>query len=113
RHHQVTSAPSSEVNASKWSRRDVPIPLSITGKRKAVSTAPILAKEAAKPAPMPRTLVGKTSPAIKYVMALGPRFVMKLKSMKPAKMKKSLVLPSKFDETAASIRPAAQPMKPK
>jgi hypothetical protein len=55
------------------------------GNRNAVATAPILAKAAAKPAP--RIAVGKTSPASRYVYAFGPRLLMKLKGMKPVKMR--------------------------
>jgi len=47
-----------------YSKVAMPMSLSRMGKRKLVITAPILAKEAAKPAPTPRTFVGKTSPAM-------------------------------------------------
>jgi hypothetical protein len=47
------------------SRRSVPISLSRIGNRNAVRTAPILANDAANPAPAPRIEIGNTSPAIR------------------------------------------------
>jgi hypothetical protein len=82
----------------------VPILRSSRGKRKAVRTAPTLAKDAAYPAHFPRICLGKTSPAIRYGMALGPRLVITLKSMNPAKIKNIFVPPSEpIDRQARKI----------
>jgi len=67
----VTSAPSRLVPTRMNRRTLVPISLSRIGKRNAVRTAPVLAKEAARPAPAPRMEVGKTSPAIKVSHGIG------------------------------------------
>ncbi len=52
-------------------------------------------KRRGKPRAHPRTFVGKTSPASRYVIAFGPMLVMKLKSMNPAKISATCIVPSK------------------
>ena len=65
--NQVMTAPKREDAISPYKMISEPKSASMIGKRKAVDTAPILATEAANPAPLPRMAVGKTSPDNKYV----------------------------------------------